>query len=187
MRLFGAFKRTNRRTDAFKEVLADLKKHPVSLIYAHLGCFPWNGAKKVEAPSILNRAGQSSHLLQCVMLRMIRICRNYWTLDTSTLVVQSCLDWVFELVEQSHWFERTSCNKFKFTKKYFENKIIWDFRHEAWLWLNCNNREQREKVNSFSETVVFEITSLLRRWPPALLDKFSTKFHSSSDPVEIHP
>ena len=38
--IFGAFKRTNRRTDAFKEVLADLKKHPVSLIYAHLGCFP---------------------------------------------------------------------------------------------------------------------------------------------------
>ena len=25
--IFGAFKRTNRRTDAFKEVLADLKKN----------------------------------------------------------------------------------------------------------------------------------------------------------------
>ena len=60
-----------------------------------------------------------------VMLRMIRICRNYWTLDTSTLVVQSCLDWVFELVEQSHWFERTSCNKLKLVHQ----EIFWKQNH----------------------------------------------------------
>ena len=124
-----------------------------------------------------------------VMLRMIRICRNYWTLDTLPL-------WLFKvaLIEWSSWSnnhiglsEQAATNLNQFTEKYFENETIWDFRHEAWLWLNCNNREQREKVNSFSETVVFEITSLLRRWPPALLDKFSTKFHSLSDPVVIHP